>query len=77
MNWTDRSDRQETESRPKWSPEPKCSCSHEGKPYLLDGIMVTSRDPSCRVHRTILSSACIPLSVERVVGNWSGREDEK
>jgi hypothetical protein len=74
MNWADRSDRQEVESKPKWSPEPKCSCSHEGKPYLLDGIMVTSRDPACRVHPTILSSTAIPLSVETLVGNWKEKE---
>jgi hypothetical protein len=76
MNWADRSDRQEAESRPKWTPEPVCSCKNEGKPYLLDGIMVTSRSPSCRVHPTTLSTASVPLSVERVVGNWHGKEEE-
>ncbi len=71
-SWLDRNDRHETETKPKWSPEPKCSCSHEGKPFLLDGVMVTSRDPNCRVHPTTLCSAVIPLSVETVVGNLKG-----
>jgi hypothetical protein len=77
VSWLDRDDREEVEPKPKWSPEPKCSCSHEGKPYLLDGVMVTSRDPSCRVHLTTLSTATIPLSAERIIGSWQGREKEK
>ena len=75
-SWLDRSDRKETEARPKWSPEPKCSCSHEGKPFLLDGIMVTSRDPACRVHPTTLSTG-VALSVETLVGNWRDKENVK
>ena len=75
--WLDRDDRREVESKPKWTPEPKCSCSHEGKLYLLDGSWVTSRNPACRVHPTILSPAVLlPLSAETIVGNWHGKEDE-
>ena len=56
---------------------PVCSCSHDGQPFLLNGVMVVSRDPSCRVHSTTLSKQTQPASVERVVANWNGREKEE
>ena len=54
-----------------------CSCSNEGKPYLLQGMMVTSRDPACRVHNTTLSVMTQPLSAERLLGGFRGRERTK
>jgi len=56
---------------------PVCACKNGGEPYELNGIMVTSRDPACRVH--ILESKAViePVSAERVVGSWVGREREK
>ena len=74
MSWLERDDRTEVDTKPKWTPEPKCTCSHGGEPFLLDGVMVTVRDPSCRVHPTTLCSAAIPLSVETMVGNWKDTE---
>ena len=73
MNWADRSDRQEVEARPKWSPEPECACRNKGKPYILDGVWVTSKDPACRVHPTTLSTGAA-LSVETLVGDWKDKE---
>lgn len=29
---------------------PVCSCTNQGEPYDLHGVMVVSRDPACRVH---------------------------
>lgn len=77
MKWLERDDRQDSWEKPKWSPEPTCSCRNNGEPYLLDEVMVVSRNPACRVHTTILSVAPKPVSVERIVGEWSGREKEK
>jgi hypothetical protein len=77
MKWLERDDRQEVTEKPKWSPEPTCSCRNNGDPYLLDGVMVISRNPACRVHPTTLSPSTCSVSVERLVGNWNGREKDK
>jgi hypothetical protein len=77
VKWLDRDGYEEAQEKPKWSPEPKCSCRNEGKPYLLDGNLVTSLDPACRVHPTILSASPVPVSAESIVGNWKDREKEK
>ena len=61
----------------RWSPEPKCSCTGEGKAVLFDGEMVIFKSPSCRIHAATLSHTQTPQSVETLVGNWSGREREK
>ena len=74
VRWLDRDDREEAQEKPKWTPEPTCSCSHSGEPYLLDGIMVISRDPACRIHVTKLTFATNPVSAETIVGNWKEAE---
>ena len=56
---------------------PVCACSNGGKPYLLNGVMVIARDPSCRIHRIESKAAIIPVSAESIAGNWNGREKEK
>lgn len=58
----------------RWSRDPVCSCSGQGKPILLQGDMVICRSPGCRIHSMTLSSTQTPQSVETVVGNFNGRE---
>jgi hypothetical protein len=60
-----------------WSRTHVCSCRNKGEPWEKDGLTYTSRDPSCRVHRTVLSSGTIPLSAETIVGNWKDLEKNK
>jgi hypothetical protein len=72
--WIENEDDDIVETTAKWSPEAKCSCHNNGEPYDLQGIMVTSLDPNCRVHKKTLSTYPIAASVERVVGNWNGIE---
>lgn len=64
-------------NNPLWSPKPICACSGGGKPYDLNGVMVISRDPACRVHITTLSFSSEAVSAERLVSNWNGRERVK
>jgi hypothetical protein len=61
----------------RWSKEPVCSCSGGGNPTMVDGIEYVFRNPSCRIHRTTLSTSTIPVSADRVVGNLVGREKER
>jgi len=58
----------------RWSPEPKCSCTGEGKEVLFDGEMVIFKSPYCRVHAATLSHTETPQSVETILGNFGGRE---
>jgi hypothetical protein len=51
-----------------------CSCKNGGKPYLLQGMEVVSRDPACRVHPLTLSTVSHPTSAETIAGNWKERE---
>jgi hypothetical protein len=36
--------------KPLYLPEPVCCCAHGGKPYMLNGQRVRSRNAGCRVH---------------------------
>jgi hypothetical protein len=72
--WIENEDEEELETTAKWSPEAKCSCRNGGEPYDLQGIMVTSLDPNCRVHKKTISTYPIAASVERIVGNWKDKE---
>ena len=58
----------------RWTRDPVCSCTGEGKTVLFEGEMVVFRSPSCRVHSITLSPTQAPRSVERLIGNWMDRE---
>jgi hypothetical protein len=54
-----------------------CTCTNQGKPWLLDGVSVVSYNPGCRVHseRIVIPHASI---VERKeITDWTRRERDK
>lgn len=55
---------------------PVCICRNQGELYDLNGVMVISRDPACRVHVTTLSFTHTQISAETIMGNWKGKEQE-
>ena len=67
---------QEVGNGNRWSQTPVCSCANGGKPILFNGEMVTFLSPSCRVHITTFTYTNKPQSVERIIGNWDGRDRE-
>ena len=54
-----------------------CACRNGGQPYELEGLMVISRDPSCKIHKPPIEIPSLQEEVERDIGDWTKREKEK